>query len=525
MTVDQELFGDRLPTYLTRFIGRQRELTELRELCRDAALITICGVGGLGKTRLAIELARSLRSDPGPEGPFDEVVWVPLIAVTDGEAVAAAAAAGLGLAVPSGRQAVVAVSNVLRGRRALLVLDNCEQVATAVADLAYTLQSDGIEALLVATSRIPLECPGERVYAVPPMSADALELFVDRARTVAPAYALTERNAESIAQICERLAGLPLALELMASWTRTVSPLDLLAHMDEAWNPPSVDGLVADRHRDLDAVLQNTWSWLSDDDRAVATALAVFRGGFTREAAEQVAGATLASLATLTERAIIQRLPDARGGTRYQMHELVRTFAVHRLEATDDEAADALSARHCDYFLAMAEAMDTPEHTLQEPTLDSPTAAERANLDVAMTWAMDRGDAERAMRIVEALHAFYPYSQPLNADRIAHLTRALALPWNGAGRIAAIVRGKALNRLAYVYLDGDPLQARGMFQRASELFSELSDPVGLANSLRGFAMSAFAAGDLNEFARHNDRARRLAREIGDELWRGVDAAR
>ena len=199
------------------------------------------------------------------------------------------------------------------------------------------------------------------------------------------------------------------------------------------------------------------------------------------------------------------------------MHELIRTFAVRRLEATDDEAADALSARHCDYFLAMAEAMDTPEHTLQEPTLDSPTAAERANLDVAMTWAMDRGDAERAMRIVEALHAFYPYSQPLNADRIAHLTRALALPWNGAGRIAAIVRGKALNRLAYVYMDGDPLQARSMFQRASELFSELSDPVGLANSLRGFAMSAFAAGDLNEFARHNDRARRLAREIGDEL--------
>jgi predicted ATPase len=186
VSVDQELFGDRLPTYLTRFLGRRRELTELRELCDGASLITICGIGGLGKTRLAIELARSLRSDPGPVGPLDEVVWVPLIAVTDGGTVAAVAAAGLGLAVPSGRQAVVAVGNALRGRRTLIILDNCEQVAAAAADLVCSLRDDDIDALVVATSRIPLECSNERVYAVPPMSSDALDLFVDRARTVAP---------------------------------------------------------------------------------------------------------------------------------------------------------------------------------------------------------------------------------------------------------------------------------------------------------------------------------------------------
>ncbi|MFP5283904.1 MAG: ATP-binding protein, partial [Actinomycetes bacterium] len=400
MGVDQELFADRLPTYLTRFVGRKAEFAELRARLARARLLTICGVGGLGKTRLAIELAKSLRGRPGPPS-VREAYWVALGSVVDPAEVAAAVAAGIG--VPGvGAQALVAALNALRHRHALVLLDNCEQVASACAEVARALVHECPRVVLVATSRIPLGVAEEEVYAVPPMGEEAVDLFVDRATSVAPAYALTEHNAESIGAICTRLNGLPLAIELTASWVRAVSPRDLLGQLEQTTHASPPGAAVAERHRNLTAVLDGTWQWLGEEDRAVATALGVFRGGFTREAAEDVAGASLASLATLTERALVQRLPDAVGGSRYQLHELVRSYAVKRLEAAGPEVADRIRSRHFDYYLRMAEGFDTPEHTAIEPTLDGPLAAEQGNVDAAMSWALSRADAERALRIGDA---------------------------------------------------------------------------------------------------------------------------
>ena len=520
MSVDRELFGDRLPTYLSRFVGRERELAELQELCARARLVTICGVGGLGKTRLAIELARRLRSDPPSVRDFHEVFWVPLAAVTDPETVPEMLATGLGIASVSGSHVLLAVVNALRDRRALLVLDNCEQVATGCAQVVTGLLRPHLDVVVIATSRIPLGAIDEEVYAVPPL-AEAVDLFVDRAMSMAPAYALTEHNADAIGEICDRLAGLPLAIELTASWVRTISPLDLLDQLGDATHLASAGGLVAARHRDLGAVLDSSWQWLSEPDQAVATALGVFRGGFTRDAAERVAGASLASLSTLTERSLIQRLPDATGGSRYEVHELIRTYALARLEASGSRLVDEVRSRHFDYFLAIAESMETPEHAQIEPTLESAIAREQANLDAALRWALDRGDAERALRIVDALHAFYPYSRPRNSDRVALLTRALAIPWTGSSRIADIARGRAVNRLGYDRIDEDPRNAEELFRAAIEVFTLIDDRVGLANSFRGLSWCALAAGKLDEFARWNRRSLLLAREGGDdqgEAW-------
>ena len=520
MTVDQELFADRLPTYLTRFIGRERELADLTTLS-SARLLTICGVGGLGKTRLAIEVAKRLRDGRASEVAYEDVYWVPLGPVVNPAEVSAEVAAALGLSGPSGANALLAVVNALRGRRALVVLDNCEHVAPACAAVATRLLRECPSAGVLATSRIALGAANEQVYVVPPMTDEAIDLFVDRAVSTAPAYALTETNADPIGQICEQLEGLPLAIELAASWVRVVSPRDLLSCLAESIDTESSGAPVEARHRSMHTVLGSTWQWLSDVDRSVATALGAFRGGFTREAAQVVTGASLSTLATLTERALIQRLPDAVGGSRYHLHELVRTYAVDRLQAAGPETADAVRARHFDYYLAMAEGFATPEHTVIEPTLDGPLAAEQGNLDAAMSWALDRGDAERALRMMEPVGAFWIYSLPRNTYGVEHLTRALSLPWSGLGPAGVQARAKAINRLALTQVDTDPESARTLVEESLDLFRSLQDGVGVAACARNLAWAAYVAADTDAFARHAQEALDLAQAVGDgqgEAW-------
>ena len=226
---------------------------------------------------------------------------------------------------------------------------------------------------VLATSRVPLELSVEEVFAIPPLGggtlpsdpfeSDATALFLDRARSVAGAYALTEHNAKSLGEICDVLHGLPLAIELAASWIPVLSPLDLLEHLREANTALASDSaLVEERHRSLAVILDSSWGWLSARERTVLSALAIFVGGFAREAAEAVADADLAVLAALVERSLIQRLPDARGGSRYHVHELVRNYALSR-----SEDARSLRARHFTFFLALVESLETSWNTPVEP--------------------------------------------------------------------------------------------------------------------------------------------------------------
>jgi predicted ATPase/DNA-binding CsgD family transcriptional regulator len=531
MTVDSELFRDRLPTYLTRFVGRKRDIGELEGLLQSPGLVTVCGVGGMGKTRLAIEVARRRSASTVPGPGMDGVYWVPLTGVVGSAELPVAVGLAIGLPGLSGADPLGAVMSALREAHALLVLDNCEHLAADCAELVAGLLTACPHLVVMATSQVALEVDLEQVFAVPPLGGeahgdlrrtDATDLFIERATAVATGYPLTAANAEAIGQICRRLDGLPLAIELAASWIRVLSARDLLSQLEEAMQAPGSSGLgVAERHRSVRAVLDGSWQWLRDQDRSVLAGLAVFVGGFTRQAAEAVTGATLATLATLVERSLIQRLPDTVGGTRYHVHELVRSYALERLADAGQQAVDAARMRHFDYFVQLSDGYEQSWDTPIEPELRNPLAADAANFDAAMLWALDQGDAERALRIVDAMFAFWLYSSTSFATRRDRLLRALALPWNPSGPAAIRTRAKALNQRAFHVAPDDPTAATALFTEGLALMQQAGDQAGVAASLRGCATVCAQTGDAAGARRYSMEARTICRAVGDrqgELW-------
>jgi predicted ATPase/DNA-binding CsgD family transcriptional regulator len=430
------------------------------------------------------------------------VYWVPLGAVGDPTEVPTAVATGIGLTGGLGDQPLAPVVRTLRDRHALLVLDNCEQVAAACGELVASLLAACPTVTVLATSRIPLQVPAEEVFAIPPMGggklpsdpydSDATALFLDRATIVAGPYALTEHNANALGEICDMLHGLPLAIELAASWIPVLSPRDLLDHLRQADTALASDSpLVEERHRSLAVVLDSSWRWLTASERAVLGALAIFVGGFTRQSAEAVAGADLPVLATLTARSMIQRLPDARGGSRYQVHELVRHFALRRLEGDD-----SIRARHFSYFLELVESLETDWNTQLEPLWSNPIGADLANINAAGLWALDQRDAERALRMAVGLDRFWIFSVPPPAVRLAWLEAALALPWSPSGVISIRARARAYWSAGVLKYRADPVAAQGLLQQGLILFQEIGDEAGVANCILNHGAASLLLGDF-----------------------------
>jgi predicted ATPase/DNA-binding CsgD family transcriptional regulator len=501
MAVDKELFGDTLPTYLTRFVGRDREIATVLSLLLPGRLVTVCGVGGAGKTRLAIEVAK--RSREGSAGMHDarEVYWVPLGAVIDPADVPAAVAAGIGLPGQLGDRPLAPIVRALTNRRAMLVMDNCEQVANACEELIAALLTSCPTVTALATSRIPLELPAEKVFAIPPMGggalridpfdSDAVALFLDRASSVAGAYALTEHNAKTLGEVCDMLHGLPLAIELAASWIPVLSPRDLLDHLRQADTALASDtALVEDRHRSLAMILDSSWCWLSPRERTVLSGLAIFVGGFTRDAAEAVADADLGVLAVLAERSLIQRLPDAQGGSRFQVHELIRHYALHQLE--DDRE---IRSRHFTYFLQLVESLETSWNNQLEPLWSNPIGADLANIGVAMVWVLDQGDAEGALRMAVGLDRFWIFSVPPPAVRLAWLEAALALPWSSTGAIGIRARARAYLLAGLLKTRSDPVAALELAEQGQMLFERVGDEAGAADCLQHVGAAHLLTGD------------------------------
>ena len=512
MTVDQELHADRLPTYLTRFVGRESEIETVATLLEKGRMVTLCGVGGAGKTRLAIEAAKRIRESPPPAADTPpEVYWVPLGAVTDPAEVTAAVADSVSVS-GSVSGTTTGVVNALQDQPALLVLDNCEQVAEACQVLLEGLLPGCPQVRVLATSRVPLQQAGEEIFPMPPL-ASAVDLFLDRTTLVAPSYVGTDRNTDTIRDICHLLNGLPLAVELAASWIRVLSPRDLLAQLGQTSDAlSSGTAPVADRHRSMDVILQTSWQWLDEGDRTVLSALAVFVGGFTRVGAAEVAGATLGSLATLTERALIQRLPDASGGSRYVMHELVRGHALGHLRD-----ADAVRARHFAHVLAVVETRVVAETTPVEPSWTHPMGPELGNIDAALLWALDHGDAEGALRMASALSAFWAYSTPTTSTRLTRIERALALPWEPTTESSIRARAEALDMAGHMqfWLRNRNELSRDLFDEARQLFAAIGDQARTAGCLRDHGYMLMVLGDLDGCRRESRESLVLSQGCGD----------
>ena len=511
--------GSAWPEYLTHFVGRASELNELAGwIRRGDRLITLCGAGGSGKTRLAVELAERQAARFS-----DGLVWVPLIRVDDQPGVAAAIASSvLGRPFP-GADPIRAASRAIGRRSVVLALDNAEHVTDACVTATAQLAARCPSVVVIVTSRVPLRMAEEQVYAVPPLghrqavgeADDAQALFLDRAAIGAPAWSCSPATAGVVSQICARLDYHPLAIELAASWVRVLSPEDLLAELSRNLGTLSAVGdAVPDRHRSLHAVLRSTWEWLGDRERDVLAALGSFVESFSRDAAQTVAGASLSSLATLTERSLIRRMPQPSGGTRYHLHELVREFALGRLRSAGASRCAEIEDRHYRYYAGMVQAAAEVWDTLAEPAALDRIRADQGNVDAALARALDRESATEALRLVGGLFSYWNYSVPL-AVRQPLLDRALALP-DQAGADPA-VRARALNVAGYVCARHDPATAHRRFREGVERYRQAGDRAGEAWSLRGLAYSHLIDGDAATADQFSAESLRICGQIGDQM--------
>src|SRR5215210_6697835 len=463
-----------LPTQPNPLVGRERELSELTQLVGEARLVTLTGPGGSGKTRLALEVAAELveRFDGG-------VFWVPLAAVTDPELVEAtigqAVGAQAGLAQHVGSKAM------------LLLLDNLEQVLEAAPGLSELLEQCTNLRLLV-TSRALLRVAGEREYPVDPLPEDdAVTLFRERAASAEP--------IEAVREICRRLDGLPLAVELAAVRTRLLSPSELLERLEHAL--PILTGGRRDapeRQRTLRATIEWSYDLLADEEQQLFRRLAVFSGSFTIEAAEAVCDADLETLESLLEQSLVRRWASGRLG----MLETISEYAREQLEASDE--AERIARRHAEFFLELVQsahvsiealyAGGTVKYHLVRPEL--------ANVRTALDWALEH-DPELGLWFCVSLDQFWATQNPMEAMRRleALLERAQDAPSSLLGRAYRSLGGASWHC-------GENERAEAAQEKGLELFREAGDEHGEATMLFSLGMGCVA--------RDDERARRLLEE-------------
>jgi predicted ATPase/DNA-binding CsgD family transcriptional regulator len=392
-----------LPVHLTSFVGRRAELAAVSALLRGRRLVTLTGVGGSGKTRLAARVA----ADQAARWP-DGIWWVELEAVTDPTQVAEVAAATAGVLVEPVQGPLPSLTAQFRDRRALVCLDNCEQVVEGAAEVAQALRRSGTEVTVLATSREPLGVAGETVWQVPPLREDdALGLFLERASLVRPGFTLDRSSEDAVRTMCRRLDGIPLALELAAAWLRTLTPRQIAAGLDDrfALLVGGPRGAVP-RQQTLAASIEWSHALLAERDRIVLRRLAVFAGGFGLEAARAVvAGGAVARAEVLS---VLRRLVDKSlviaeeraGEARYRLLETIRQYAADRLVEAGEAAATR--DRHLAWFLALAEDLE-PERQRDLDAWRTRLERERDNLRAALDWGLAAPDPERGRRLAAGL--------------------------------------------------------------------------------------------------------------------------
>jgi len=411
-----------LPQQRTRFIGRETALADCAQLLSDARLLTLTGIGGCGKTRLALQLAQQqLAEYPGG-------VWfVDLAPLQDAQRVAGAVATTLGVREDADTPLTERLASELAQRRVLLVLDNCEHVIDAVAVLIESLLTSCNQLRIIATSREPLGVAGEQIYPVRPLSlpatseldaiqgSEAVRVFVDRARLALPDFVVDERNASSIAEICRRLDGIALAIELAAARVTMLSVDEIRVRLDDRFRLLIGSSRALPRHQTLQAMMQWSYDQLSPLERHLFRQLSVFVGGWTLAAAARVAGDTadehevLERLTHLHEKSLLIVDRDNNAQPRYRMLETVRQYALDRLHESGQ--GDAVRTQHLLHYLALAD--EAAAHLMgpEQGVWIVRLLQEQENLLAAHAWCQHApGGAERGLRLVDSLSVYWASS-------------------------------------------------------------------------------------------------------------------
>ena len=509
-----------LPAQLNSFIGREREIAEVRELFGTARLVTLTSVGGTGKTRLSLKVAeQSLDSHP------DGVWFVELAPLADQQRVPQAVASVLGVKEEAGRPIVEALAKYVKDRRLLIILDNCEHMVQACAELARRLLEAGAHVKILASSRENLHIGGEATYQVPPLAAaDAHRLFVERTASVQPDFRITPLNAAVVANICRRLDGIPLAIELAAARAHALPIENIAERLDDCFRLLTRgDQASLPRQQTLRASIDWSYDLLTLPERTLLRRLAVFAGGWTLEAAEAVGAAgdvdgvdILDLLTRLVEKSLVEL--DTRRG-RFRLLETMRQYAQERLNEVGESGATF--TRHLHYYLSLAEKA-RPELTgpNQGAWLDR-LDLERENVFSALAWSDHAPDgAELGLRLVRALkHYFVVHGLVSLGYRITieALARARVEPRNPMRRGALFDAGQL------AYFTGRYADAQAYLDESIALARELEDKRAIANALQPLGMACLGLGELAAARRHLDEALQLAQEIDQK--RSVAAAK
>jgi predicted ATPase/DNA-binding winged helix-turn-helix (wHTH) protein len=503
---------NRLPLPRTRFIGREHALADCAGLLERAPLLTLTGTGGSGKTRLAIELAqRQLAS-------FAAGAWfVDLAALQDPRRLLAAVASAAGARQDSTTDPLDALCAHIGTTRALLVLDNCEHLIDPVAQLADRLLAACPGLRILATSREALGVPGEQIFAVGPLpiDSDAVRLFVDRARLARPDFALTPANEPVIAEICRRLDGIALAIELAAARVRMFAVDEIRSRLDDRFRFLTGSSHAAPRHRTLSATLQWSVKLLSEPEAQVFARLSVFVGGCTLAAAAVAAGiddeyAVLQIVTQLHDKSLLVMAPENLPEPRFRMLETVRQFAQDLLDDTGE--APAVRARCLAHFVAFAEAAGGHLHGPGELAWLRRLKAEQDNLIAAHDWCAELPEGTRAgWRFVAALGRYWAFAGPLD---VGYCLGTAALARDARGLDDAL-RGKALLAMSHLaYKRGFYDEALRWADQGGELAASADDAERTAVALSLRANAWHALGRADEALSAYEQATELLRSNG-----------
>ncbi|HZP29805.1 MAG TPA: adenylate/guanylate cyclase domain-containing protein [Acidimicrobiia bacterium] len=512
-----------LPQQLTTFVGREREVAEVAEALRQSRVVTLTGVGGVGKTRLALQVAAAVLPR------FRDGAWLcELGPVRDADAVPEVVAAAVGAPPPQGRSIVAALLDYLQAKQTLLVLDNCEHVIAAVADVVREIAQRCPRVCMLATSREGLGIAGERLVVVGSLplpragstpavalQSEAVRLFAERAAAVRAGFEVDDANVDAVVEICRRLDGIPLAIELAAARARALTAAEIAQRLGERFRLLTGGSRSAvERHQTLRAAVDWSYDLLRGPERAVLRRLAVFAGGFDLDAAERVAANgdvdgvdVLDLLEGLVEKSLALAT-EVGTTTRYRMLETIRQYAAERLDEAGE--ADTVRRRHAVYFRDLAALAGPHLRGAGNVAWSHRIWNELENLRAALTWLVETGDADGALRLVSELttqtweHPIFTWPAiALGADgALDHPLAPYALAWTASSRV---ILGQGLD---------DALEVA---HRALELADELDveHTARLHTAVGGVCLMTQQVDEAFEQA---EKAVRHAEREGDDYW-------
>jgi predicted ATPase/class 3 adenylate cyclase len=571
-----DLYRQNLPVQLTSFIGREKQMEEIQQAISTHRLVTLTGVGGTGKTRLSLQVAAELLDQ------FRDGVWfVELASISDPNLVAQAIFSCLGIPEKPGMTILQLLLDFLRAKTLLLVVDNCEHLIAACAELVETLLMNAPSLKILATSREPLSVSGEMIWHVPSLSLpdskpvlamerlsqyEAVQLFIERALLVQPHFQITSGNAPAVAEICFRLDGIPLAIELAAARVKGLSVEQITARLDDRFHLLTGGSrTVLPRQQTLQATIDWSYMLLSDEESRLFQRLSVFAGGWTLEAAEQVcAGETLASarvldlLLQLVDKSLV--VAKTQGlDPRYYMLESIRKYAQEKLIETGE--SNLVRDRHLEYFRGLAEKAKPHFRDAQQLKWMKKIEIELDNVRAALTWSLQGGSGEDGLSLGADLgtdvgafwfsHAHTKEGYEFLEQLILHasttsrpdilaaanfstatlgwwlgeLARARQyaeqseLLWLQLGQLYKVKAAEA--RFLKVFLTKhlnrsyDPIQLRQEYQEVLQVFEEAGDHWMTAHVLYNIAFELDNSGDLIEARRVLNQSMTLFRQCGD----------